>query len=173
VFATGTAWTLFIALVVFANDGNEIYAKIGALASLTLLVSLATSYVFGHTIDRRGGGTLLIASAIVNSIVHLFRSTIQTWVGIVANNAANEVATTGYAMAFTRGMFDTADKSGHRILYLFFIELTVNLGALLACLLFAVCCLLFDGVGGFGPFYAIVALLTLVIGFPRFMLYKK
>jgi len=172
-FATGTTWTLFIALVVFANDGNEIYAKIGALASLTLLVSLIASYVFGHTIDRRGGRTLLVASAMTNSVVHLFRSTIQTWVGVVASNSVNEVVTTGYAMAFTRGMFDTADKSGHRILYLFFIELTFNLGQFIACLILALCCILFDGVGGFGPFYAVAAILTLAIGFPRFMLYKK
>ena len=33
--------------------------------------------------------------------------------------------------------------------------------------------LLADGVGGFGPFYAVAAILTLAIGFPRFMLYKK
>lgn len=173
VFTTASAWTMFLAIVVFAGDGNSLYAKIGVLASLTLLVSLVTSYVFGKIIDRKEGGTLLVASSIVNSITHFFRPTVQSWIGVVANNTVNEVATTGYAMAFTRGMFDTADQSGFRIAYLFLIEISANAGAMIAALLLGLCCVIASGPSGFTAFFAISGLLTLMIGFPRFKLYKK
>lgn len=172
-FVTGTAWTLFLALIVFSGDGNELYAKIGILTSVTLFVSLVASYVFGRMIDKREGRLLLITSGVVNSIVHMFRPTVGSWTGAVANNAVNEVATTGYAMAFTQGMFDTADRSGFRIMYLFLIECAVNLGASIGALLLGLCCLIASGPDGFNVFFPIVGLITLLICFPRFMLYQK
>jgi len=172
-FATGTAWTTFLALVVFVGDGRSLYAKIGLLASLTLGISLLASYVYGRLIDRRAGGSLLVASSIINAVTHLARPTVQTWAGVLLNNAANEAATTGYSMAFTRGMFETADQSGYRIAYLFCIEMAGNFGAMIAALILAGCVAIGGGLTGYTAFFAIAALLTTLIGFPRFMLYRK
>ena len=173
IFATATAWTLFLALVVFAGDGGSLYAKIGALTSITLVVSLIASYTFGKVIDKRHGRALLVTSTIVNSFTHLVRPFVGDWKGVIVNNTVNEVATTGYSMAFMRGMFDTADQSGYRFAYLFLIELVANAGAMFAAALLGTCVLIGNGFTGFQAFFAITALLTLVIGFPRFKLYQK
>ena len=42
---------------------------------------------------------------------------------IIGVNIVNEGATTAQNMAFMRGMFDTADNSGHRIMYLVCMEM--------------------------------------------------
>lgn len=173
VVATGTAWTLFMTVIIFTGDGNEIYAKVGALASVTILIALASSYAFGRVIDSRRGGELLRMSVIVNSLTHLARPFVATPVGIVLTNAINEVATTGYGMAFTRGMFDTADLSGRRIVYLLFIEITTNLGAAFAAVLLGLFFTIAGGEQGFTVFFVASALIVLIIGTPRFMLYRK
>ena len=86
----------------------------------------------------------------------------------------NDVATTGYSMAFTRGMFDTADRSGFRIVYLFLIEMVVNFGAGFASLLFSLSFYLLAGSkSGFTAFFIGMAVLTLLIASPRFALYRK
>lgn len=174
VFATGTAWTLYMVVVIFASDGDGVYAKIGFFTSLTLLIAMLASYAFGKLIDRRQGLFLLRSSVIVNSLTHVFRPTVGSVSGIVANNAVNDVATTGYSMAFTRGMFDTADRSGFRIVYLFLIEVTVNFGAGMACLLFSLCFyLIATPKVSFTVFFLLVAAVTLLIATPRFALYRK
>lgn len=174
VFATGSAWSLYMVVMIFALDGDEVYAKIGFFTSLTLFIVMAASYAFGKLIDRRQGLLLLRSSVIVNSLTHAFRPTVGSVAGIVANSAVNDVATTGYNMAFTRGMFDTADRSGFRIVYLFLIEMAVNFGAGAASLLFSLSFYLFVvPKHGFLAFFMLMAALTLVITVPRFALYRK
>lgn len=174
VFTTGSAWTLYIVVMLFATDGDEVYAKIGIFSSLTLFFVMAASHVFGRLIDQRQGLLLLRSSVIINSLTHAFRPTVGSVTGVVANIAVNDIATTGYSMAFTRGMFDTADRSGFRIVYLFLIEIAVNFGAGLASLIFALC---FSLIGvshqSFTVFFLLMAAFTLLIGAPRFMLYRK
>ena len=173
-FATGSAWSLYLVVIIFAMDGDEVYAKIGFFTSLTLFIVMVASYAFGKLIDRRQGLLLLRSSVIVNSLTHAFRPTVVSVTGIVANNAVNDVATTGYSMAFTRGMFDTADRSGFRIVYLFLIEMVVNFGAGVASLLFSLSFYLFVGPkDGFTAFFIGMAALTLLIALPRFALYRK
>lgn len=174
VFTAGNAWTLYIVMMLFAADGDEVYAKIGIFTSLTLFVVMASSYVFGKLIDRRQGLLLLRSTVIINSLTHAFRPAVSSVTGVVANIAANDVATTGFSMAFTRGMFDTADRSGFRIVYLFLIEVAVNFGAGMASLLFALC-FYFITVPhqGFTVFFLVIAAFTLLIATPRFALYRK
>lgn len=174
VFATGNAWSLYMVVMIFALDGDEVYAKIGFFTSLTLFIGMVASYAFGRLIDRRQGLLLLWSSVIVNSLTHVFRPTVGSVAGIVANNAVNDVATTGYNMAFTRGVFDTADRSGFRIMYLFLVEIVANLGAGVASLLFSLSFyLLVVPKNGFMAFFVLIAAFTLVIAAPRFALYRK
>lgn len=173
VFASGTAWTLFITVVIFAGNGDEIYAKVGILTSATLVAALLASYTFGRIIDHRRGRDLLRVAVVTNSLTHIFRPFVGTPVGVIASNLANETATTGYSMAFTRGMFDAADNSGRRVVYLFFIEMVVNLGASVAAVLLGLLLMVFDGEMSLRLFFFATAVITLLIAAPRFMLYRK
>jgi MFS family permease len=173
IITTGTFWNLYIVAVIFVADGNEVYAKFGALISLTLVVTLIASYLYGRLIDGRQGLLLLRTSVVVNSLTHLFRPTVSTPLGIIATGIANDAATAGSQMAFTRGEFDLADRSGHRIMYVYLMEITSNFGGVLACLLFAACVQVFDRQGAFGVYFVAAAFLTLPIMAARFPLYKR
>jgi hypothetical protein len=88
-------------------------------------------------------------------------------------NVANEAATTGYAMAFTRGMFDTADLSGHRITYLGCIEVVVNFGAALAGGAVFLFVSFMEPVQGMRAFFFLAAAVALLVATPKFRLYRK
>jgi hypothetical protein len=173
IFASGNAWVLFITIVIFAGDGNELYAKVGIFTSLGLVVALTASHIFGRLIDHRQGLLLLRTSVIVNSMTHLFRPTVGSALGIVANNAVNDVATTGYNMAFTRGQFDTADMSGYRIIYLYLSETIANLGACVWALLLALLLTSFGDGDSLRLLFVATAIATLLIATPKFALYRR
>ena len=173
VVATNMGWVLFMSTAIFVNDGDELYAKIGALTSISLVVALGASYVFGRLIDRNQGLLLLKSSAIVNSTLHLLRPTVSTPTGILLTNAVNEAAYTGYSLAFIRGEFDLADTPGYRIVYLSLMEIGANFGATIAALVIALCAYLYGEVGGLTIFYVFAACATLFIAAPRFPLYKR
>ena len=152
---------------------DELYATIGALSSVTLLAALAASYVYGRLIDGHRGRDLLRLSVLLNSIVHLVRPFITTPVGVISNNIANETATTGYAMSFTRAMFDAADNSGNRISYMMGIELAFNMGATLAFgLLFGLLYIMGDA-DAMKTLFVLSAFVVLIIATPKFAMYRK
>lgn len=174
VVATGVIWSLLVAIAVLGVTGDDVYAKLGMLLTTTLLVALAASFMFGKLIDNRRGGELLRYSVFAKSLTHIIRPFVGTMGGVAGMNAAHEVATTGYAMAFTRGLFDTADLSGHRIMYLGFVSVMSNVGALAACLVLAALVMLTgDGVTGMQAFFFVAAGAVLIIATPNFHLYRK
>jgi MFS family permease len=150
-----------------------VYAQLGALLSVVLLAALAASYVFGTLIDRKRGRELLRLAVIANSFVHLSRPFVGTAQVVAGVNAANEAATTGYAMSFMRGMFDTADLSGHRITYLGCIEVALNFGAMLSAISVLLFILTLGPITGMKSFYFLVAAVSLLIMTPKFRLYRK
>jgi MFS family permease len=173
VVASGTVWSLLVSVAILGTDNNNVYAKLGALLSVVLLAAVASSYIYGRLIDRRRGGELMRISVIGDALVHATRPFV-TSVGVVLGvNIANEVATTGYSLAFVRGMFDTADLSGHRITYLACIEAMANLGAALAGAVFMICVLHFGDVQGMKNFFFVAAVAVLIIGTAKFHLYRK
>lgn len=174
VFATASTWSLFMAVVIFGDSHDEIYLQIGAISSVTLVAALTSSYAFGRLIDHRRGKELLRLGVILNSTLHFIRPFITTPVSVVLMNSANEAATTAYSMAFMRGLFDTADQSGHRIVYLAFIEMVVNFGAgLAACTLALIVMIVGDSQTSFSVFFVVAGIITLAIMTPRFMLYRR
>jgi MFS family permease len=171
--ASGTVWLLFISIAILGTSDNGVYAKLGALLSVILLVALAASYAFGRLIDRRRGGDLLRFSVIGDALTHLVRPFAGS-IGVVAGvNVANEMATTGYSMAFTRGTFDTADLSGHRITYLACMEVMANLGAALGGVAFMLLVMLCGDVEGMRMFFFVAAAFVLIIATPKFHLYRR
>jgi MFS family permease len=173
VLATGVAWSLFLVLVVFTSGNDTVYAQVGVVTSITLVVALFASYSYGRLIDHRRGRELLRFGTWLNSSLHLARPFVSTPVGAVLTNAVNEVATAGYLMPFNRGMFDLADRTKKRIEYMFIIEMVVNFGAGLGALLLAALFFLVSEPISFQAFFLITAIVTLLIMTPRFPLYRK
>jgi MFS family permease len=172
--SSGTAWSLLVAVGILGVDSaNHVYAELGLLLSVVLLAALAASYAYGSLIDKKRGRELLITAGIANAFVHLTRPFITTPQLVAAVNASNEVATTGYGMAFTRGMFDTADLSGHRITYLGCIEAVVNFGSLLAGVGLFVFVLSLGDIAGMRSFYFLAAAVALLVVTPKFRIYRK
>lgn len=174
IVASGTVWSLFVVVGVLGMTGDDVYAKLGALLTVVLLAALVSSYAYGRLIDRRRGGDLLRFSVIAKSVTYLMRPFIGSVGGVVTMNAANEVVSTGYAMSFTRGLFDTADLTGQRITYLGLINLTLNIGGFLSCLVWWLAMLIMsDALAGMSVYFFVCAVVVLLIATPRFSLYRK
>lgn len=172
VFASGTAWSLFLASLIFTASGNAVYAELGMLTSLILVVSIASTYAYGKLIDRRAGGQLLAWAATGNVIVHVFRALLRTPVAAVGANAISEVMVTGYSMAFMRGTLDVANSTKYRVFYAGMLQLAINFGLVIASLALAGVMLLLDARSGFTVFYLITALVSSAIIFTKFKIYK-
>lgn len=167
------AWTLFIAIVIFADFGNEIYVTLGALSSITILVAVVISYAYGKLIDKNRGGELLKYSVILNSLVHLSRSFVATPAAVVTTNVVNEISTSGMQMSYMRGIFDTADLSGNRIIYLALSEAFGDVGVILGYLVLVICVALLGDADGLKVFFLLMGPATLIIGTAKFQLYRK
>lgn len=170
---TGVAWNLFIVIVVFPTVGWDVYVKLGALSSVTIVAAIFASYAYGKIIDRKQGGSLLKISVVANALVHLSRPFTANASSIVMTNVTNEVATMGYSMAFTRGVLDTADLSGHRIVFLCLNDIASDIGASIACGLLVVLCSLLGDADGLRIFFTVSACTVLLIGTANFRLYRK
>lgn len=174
IVASGTVWSLFVVVGILGMTGDDVYAKLGALLTVVLLAALVSSYMYGRLIDRRRGGELLRFAVLAKSITHAIRPFIGSIGGVVTMNAANEVASTGYAMAFTRGLFDTADLSGQRITYLGLINLTLNIGSFLSAAVWWLAIFVMgEAMSGMSMYFFVCAAVTLLIAAPRFHLYRK
>ncbi|MEO6109620.1 MAG: hypothetical protein ABIP50_01235 [Candidatus Saccharimonadales bacterium] len=173
-FTSGTVWSLFTAITIIgiAAD-NQIYATNGLLSSVILLAALGASYAYGRLIDRRRGRELLLFGTIANSITHLSRPFIATTVGIAGLNIANEAATAGYSMAYTRGSFDSADLSGQRTTYLGLMEALTALGSTLAAGVLALMLCVLPDAHAMEYFFYVAAAVVLLIATARFPLYRR
>ena len=172
-FASLGVWALFMAIVVFAGSGSDIYLKIGFFASITVVTSFLAAYSFGRIIDWRHGGDLLKVATLANAATHLFRPFVTGPVGVVAANVSNEIATAGYTMTFLRGVFDNADSSRHRIVYMYFIESAMNIGAMLAALtLLALVTFVPSTILALQLFFVVTAAYFLIVLGTRFRLYR-
>lgn len=175
VFASGTVWSLYIAVIIIGvtADNNEIYAITGAFISVIFIVALIASYIYGKIIDRNKGGTLMKAATIGNSLTHLMRPFVVSPVTIVGLNAANELATTGYTLPYTRALFDNADISGARTTYLGVIEVISNIGACMAALFLSIVAAIYGEEVALRSFFFVTAGVVLLVLTARFPLYKK
>lgn len=170
---SSVVWSMFIVIVIFPGAQWGIYVTLGVLSSVTILADLAASYAYGKLIDGSRGGNLLRISAIANGLVHAFRPFVKTPLAIVGTNIANETATTGYTMSFMRGVFDTADLSGHRILYLCISDVVMNFGAAIACAVLLVSSQMSGDILGMKIFFFVAAAAVLLIGTANFSLYRN
>lgn len=170
---TGVVWGLFVAIVALSGTGNAVYLGLGILSSVTILVAIVASYAFGKIIDRDRGGNLLKIGVVANALVHAFRPFSIAPISIVGINITNEIATTGYNLAFMRGIFDTADLSGRRLVYLCATGVAATIGGIVGCLCAAASVVLFGDINGIKIFFFIAAAVVLIIGTANFNIYRK
>lgn len=167
-------WPLFLAAVLFADSNDSVYAKIGGLASISLIVSFIASRTYGLLIDRRRGKDLLSHAVLGTSLTHVMRALITTPLSAALVNIISETTSTGYMMAYTRGQYDLADRTGQRIAYLYLCEVCYNLGfAILFVFMYGVSLFIFDKQTVFMLCFAAASLLMLSISSARFPLYRK
>jgi MFS family permease len=170
---TGTVWNLFIVIVIFPGAGLDIYVKLGIMSSVTIVAAILASYAYGKLIDKSKGGSLLKFSVIGNALVHIFRPFAATPVFIVGTNIVNEIATMGYNMAFMRGVFDTADLSGRRIVYLSLADFVISIGSVIACISVIILTTVLGDINGLRLFFVLSAAFVLLIGTANFRMYRK
>lgn len=174
VFTSGTVWSLFVAVfIIGVSSSNSVYAANGALLSVVVFAALAASYTYGKLIDRKKGRELLRIATIGNSLTHLTRAFISTPAAVAVLNVANEAATTGYTMAYTRGLFDNADLSGQRVTYLGIVEVQANFGAAIGGFLLCILSSMMGDKLSIHIFFFIAAAVVLLITTAKFPLYRK
>lgn len=159
---SGVVWTLFISVIAVAGVGNDVYAIVGGLASLGVVVASLSAYTFGQLIDKRRGAELMTASALGKSVVHLFRPFATSVSGVAATGIASEITATGYMMAFIRVIFDRADTSGNRLGYLTVLEIIHNIGGVAAALVMALALSLWGDSLGFAVVFVTAAVVHLL-----------
>jgi MFS family permease len=174
IFTSGTVWTLFTTIFILGiTTSNEIYIASGALLSVVFFAALISSYIFGKLIDGSKGRDLMITAAFVNSLTHFIRPFTATPVSIAGLNVANEAATTAYTMAYSRAVFDNADISGKRTVYLGIVDMLSTSGAFIGALLLVVLVSLLGEQTALQSFFVVAGLVVLLIATARFPLYKK
>ena len=174
VFTSGTVWTLYVAVIIIGiSTNNDIYVITGILLSVVLIATLISSYVYGKIIDKKGGRALMKASIIANSLTHLIRPFITTPVLVAGANIANEVATTGYTMPYTRAVFDSADLSGHRVTYIGMVEALSNFGAFLGAAVLGVLVIAAGDDFALTNFFFLAGVVVLLVLTSHFPLYKR
>ncbi len=161
---SGTVWSLFVAIVVFGTADNSVYAKLGLVISITFVVSIASSHLYGVLIDRKRAPELFKTGVAINSIAHVMRSFISTPAGVVLVNGVNEVGTSAYQMPYLRSEYDVADNlPGYRVVYLSSIMVVFCLGAALFSFVTAGLVLLFGVEQGLKYCFMFAAVATLLL----------
>ena len=174
VTTTAVFWPLFMAAVLFASSSDEVYAQIGGITAITVIVGLFVSRAYGVLIDRNQGGVLLRYTTVAKGVVHAVRSWVATPFSAVLVNVFNETATAGYNMSYMRGMFDLADRTGHRVVYLLCTEVSMNLGSLLISVIAYCSFALVSSVrDGFMVLFVASGLGVLLMLGSRYPLYRK
>lgn len=115
---SATVWSLFIAIAILGIEGNRVYAELGAFFSISFIVSLIISHIYGNLIDKRKSKGLYRFGLGLDALVHLIRPAVATPLGIGLTNALNETATSAYVMPYVRDQYDLADNlPGYRVVF--------------------------------------------------------
>lgn len=113
-------WPFYVALFVLSSS---VYAQLGIMSSVAVLVSIYSARLTGQLLDKHSGVKLLRISAITNAILHLTRPFVHSIMPAYGVSIANEVITNGYRIPYIKGMYAAADEyPGHRIVYVVVME---------------------------------------------------
>jgi len=172
---SGIMWAAFLAIVVLGGVNNHaIYAEIGALSSISIIVSIVVAYTYGKMVDNHQGKSLLKWSVIGDTVLHMVRPFVSTPVQALGANVANEVVTTGYTMPATRGIFDTADGlPGYRIIYMTIMGASLAAGDCITMLVLALLTSFLPDSSALKGVYFVLAPVILLILFHTSAVYRR
>ena len=129
-------WPLYLGVFVLTSGAT--YAKLGSLASVSVIASMLAAFTIGKLIDNHKGRPLLRFGAIVNAGLHLFRPFVNTYPQALLINTLDNPATVAYQMAYTKGMYDKGDDMDRsRIAYFTVMEWTSSFAKLAFWILLA------------------------------------
>ena len=163
-------WPLYIALFVLSG---AVYAKLGALTSFTVIVSILSARLIGRLADTSFSRVLLRYGSIINALSYIFRSlTTNIW-SVLGINIVNEVATASYRIPYMKGLYASSDDHpGLRIVYFVALE---SISSVIKSFIWFLLAILSFGLGMKGALlvsFAIASLASLLIMKERFRVYN-
>lgn len=166
---SGIVWSLFVSITIFGTENDSVYAKMGIVASVSIIASVLTSRLYGILIDQKRGNRLLNFGVIGSSLVNISRAFVTTGTGVVLTNVANEASKTAYNMPFLKGVFDLADElDGHRIAYMALLEIAICSGGGLALLTLAYLSTAFSDIVSMQMLFMFSAVMVFLISLQQF-----
>ena len=171
--ASSQIWAVLVPIFIFV--GQNSYGVIGVLSSVAAAIGVLATWIYGRFVDKGQGLKLLQIPVIFKSITLAIRGAfINTPMASVASNLVSEATTTGYHMAYYKGAFDAADRSGSRIVYMMALAVCGNLAAALASgILFGLLQVFHSEEIGLRFFLVVSAIGLLAISLADFPLYRE
>lgn len=122
-------WPIYLGVFVLATGAS--YAKLGSLASVSVITAILAAFAIGKLIDDHKGRPLLRFGAMVNAGLHLFRPFTTTYPQALLINTLDNPATVAYQMPYTKGMYDVGDDlSEQRVAYFTIMEMCGSIAKL-------------------------------------------
>ncbi len=100
-------WSLYIAL--FALSGS-VYAKLGAISSVSVIASIITAHVIGKFIDKKRSRRLLRISSVTTAGLHMLRPFVGSLWPAFLTNVTYEITSTGYRLPYLKGFYGRPDE---------------------------------------------------------------
>lgn len=109
-------WPLYLGIFILATGAS--YAKLGSLASVSVLASILAAFTIGKLIDGDKGRSLLRLGTSLNAAFHLFRPFTNTYPQALLINVLDNPVLVSYQMPFEKGIYGAGDDKGDlRIAY--------------------------------------------------------
>lgn len=113
-------WPLYVAVFILSG---AVYAQLGLLTALGVLVAIVSARLIGHLSDTKLARPVMRISLALNAAIHSVRPFVNNIAGVLAINISNEAVTSGYRMPFMKGLYAAADDlPGYRIVYIATLE---------------------------------------------------
>lgn len=172
-YASGQIWSILVPIFIFT--GQNSYGVIGALSSTAAIVGIVAAMAYGRFVDKGEGLKLLQIPVLIKSLALAIRGGfITTPTAAVVSNLVSESTTTGYNMAYYKGIFDVADRSGARIVYMVAMNFFSNIVAAIASVIILISLNSFNSEEiGLRFFLVISAIGVISISLADFPIYRK
>lgn len=114
-------WPLFLSLFVL---GGLAYAELGAISTVSMLVSITAARLIGQMTDKHRGRALYQAGILSVAATYLGRPLATGVRYALGLSVVYEVVSVGYNLPFYKGLYDEADRYGeHRIEFITILEM--------------------------------------------------
>lgn len=163
-------WSFYVAVFVLTGT---VYAQLGALSALAVLVSILSAKLIGRLSDTSYARQILRTGAILNALTYLIRPWVNTVWSVFAVNSANEAVTAAYRMPFMKGIYTAADDlPGLRIVYIASMEASDSIAKMTVWFFLAILATAFDLRSVLFISFAIAAFASLGVMKERFAVYN-